>query len=99
MLSLSVVFVQTKENKLLFRPLKTVTDSLNYVSIANVSVVRNMTPLVISFYILLALLSATPSLGKRCNPKSSDIVKITVRNETRGEAGKDPVEEIIELKM
>ena len=98
MLSLSVVFVQTKENKLLFRPLKTVTDSLNYVSIANVSVVRNMTPLVISFYIL-ALLAAKPSLGKRCNPKSSDIVKITVRNETRGEAGKDPVEEIIELKM
>ena len=98
MLSLSVVFVQTKENKLLFRPLKTVTDSLNYVPIANVSVVRNMTPLVISFYIL-ALLSATPSLRKRCNPKSSDIVKITVRNETRDEAGKDPVEEIIELKM
>ena len=98
MLSLSVVFVQTKENKLLFPPLKTVTDSLDYVSIANVSVVRNMTPLVISFYIL-ALLSATPSLGKRCNPKSSDIVKITVRNETRDEAGKDPVEEIIELKM
>ena len=98
MLSLSVVFVQTKENKLLFPPLKTVTDSLNYVSIANVSLVRNMTPLVISFYIL-ALLSATPSLGKGCNPKSSDIVKITVRNETRGEAGKDPVEEIIELKM
>ena len=37
--------------------------------------------------------------GKRCDWQSSDIVKITVRNETRPEAGGDPVEEIIELEM
>ena len=30
---------------------------------------------------------------------TSDIVKITIRNETRKEAGQDPIEEIIEVHM
>ena len=60
------------------------------------SVVSNMIPPIITFFLLLLF---APSHGKRCSSKTSDIVKITVRNETRKEAGKDPVEEVIELKM
>jgi len=55
-----------------------------------------MIPPIITFFLLLLF---APSHGKRCSSKTSDIVKITVRNETRKEAGKDPVEEVIELKM
>ena len=60
------------------------------------SVVSNMIPPIITFFLLLLF---APSYGKRCSLKTSDIVKIAVRNETRKEAGKDPVEEVIELKM
>ena len=55
-----------------------------------------MTPSIITIGLFLLF---APSYGKRCSSKTSDIVKITVRNETRKEAGKDPVEEVIELKM
>ena len=45
------------------------------------------------------LLHLAVALARRCSPKSSDIVRITVRNETKPEAGQDPVEEVIELEM
>ena len=92
----TVLFVQTKDKQALISFFEELSWHCHAVPIANVSVERNMTPSIITIGLFLLF---APSYGKRCSSKTSDIVKITVRNETRKEAGKDPVEEVIELKM
>ena len=90
----SPIYTKKRINELLFPSLKTCRDIA--VPIANVNVVKNMTPQITTFCLLFLF---APSYGKRCSSKTSDIVKVTIRNETRKEAGKDPVEEVFELKM